>query len=575
MSNHDQTVHEQVPVSDVSVQTDFEPLHHSAVESVSLQTDIQISPRLYYEPASQQTHVEYDGIWDVPQSFMLIDDEGNIEASDSLIGIAENQSDSDKISENPWTENYFQTLAVSSISSESLASGNDMSDNNVFNFNEPLPVELVDGKPFSKFCFDTLLRELNFTHCFQNRKAIYYGQFPYHYSGGKHDARDIPSRSYLGSICSYLDVLFPDYEYNSVLVNFYENGQDYIPLHSDTEDCIEDDSYIITISLGATRTLMFHEVSTGNDIVSTDLQHGDVSIMSRRSQDHFKHEIVPDSSCSRSRISLTFRLIKPQVPQRHNSTSQRTDDIVDDVMSDIHSSDCGYVPYREHADLSDSLNRRHATRKPKLGKQNYHASQASATTPADQSQQDIETLYISSSLFRYLDASKLSSPDQRAKVFFYPGANSHQMVNRLLQDGEFQSINKKSVQQVFLLTGTNYVDSVCSGSLPISVAIDGIDEICFKLWTMCVNAQLHVVNILPRADKRKNDTVNKLNDSIIEICRTHGLNFIDTEYDVKLFSNNYGMRRSFYFRKGYDDVHLNRAGISRLGKHLKYLAHSM
>ena len=51
MSNHDQTVHEQVPVSDVSVQTDFEPLHHSVVESVSLQKDIQISPRLYYEPA--------------------------------------------------------------------------------------------------------------------------------------------------------------------------------------------------------------------------------------------------------------------------------------------------------------------------------------------------------------------------------------------------------------------------------------------------------------------------------------------------------------------------------------------
>ena len=90
LSNQDQTVQEQVLVSDVSVQTDLESLHHSVVESVSLQTDLQISPRLYYEPASPQTHVEYDGIWDVPQSFMLIDDEGNIEASDSLIGIAEN-----------------------------------------------------------------------------------------------------------------------------------------------------------------------------------------------------------------------------------------------------------------------------------------------------------------------------------------------------------------------------------------------------------------------------------------------------------------------------------------------------
>ena len=570
MSNHDQTVQEQVLVSDVSVQTDLESLHHSVVESVSLQTDIQISPRLYYEPASPQTHVEYDGIWDVPQSFMLIDEQGNIEASDSILGVAENQTD---CSGNPWIENYFQTLAVSSISNESLSSGNDILDDTVIDFIEPLPVELVDDKPFSKFCLDTLLRELNFTHCFQNRKAIYYGQFPYHYNGGKHEARDIPLGSYLESICSYLDVLFPDYEYNSVLINFYANGQDYIPLHSDTEDCIEDDSYIVTVSLGATRTLMFQEVSTGHDIVSTDLQHGDVSIMSRRSQDYFKHEIVPDSLCSYSRISLTFRLIKPQVPQRHDSTSQRMDDITDDGMFDNSSSDCGYVPYREHTYLSASLNPHHTAGKP--NKQNYHASQAFATIPPGQSHQDIETIYISSSLFRELDASKLSSSDQRAKVFFYPGANSHQMANRLLQDSEFQSINKKSVKQVFLLTGTNYVDSVSSGSLPLSTAIDGIDEICSKLWTLCVNAQLNVINILPRADNRKNNIVNKLNDAIIEICKTQGLNFIDTEYNVRLFSNNYGARRSFYFKRGFDNVHLNRAGITRLGKHLKYLAHHM
>jgi hypothetical protein len=64
-----------------------------------------------------------------------------------------------------------------------------------------------------------------------------------------------------------------------------------------------------------------------------------------------------------------------------------------------------------------------------------------------------------------------------------------------------------------------------------------------------------------------------LNNTIKEICRRHGLSFIDTEHDVTLFSVK-GFRKSSYFRCGFDDVHLNRAGILRLAKHLKFLAHN-
>ena len=544
ISNHDQTVHTQVHVSDVGIQADLEPLHHSQAESVSLQTDIQISPRLFYEPVSQQTEVEYDGTYDVPESFMLIDEEGRIEAPDSLLEIGKNQLDSDRNSENVWSENYYQTMAVSSISSISLIDGNDTCSNvSEINCNPPMPVELIDDRPFAKFCVKTLLGELNFTHSFQNRKAIYYGQFPYHYSGGKHDARSFPTSSYLENICSYMDVLFPNYEYNSVLVNFYENGQDYMPLHSDTEDCIEDESYIVTVSLGATRTLMFNDMSTGQDVMSTDLHHGDVSIMSRHSQDYYKHEILPDPSCSDSRISLTFRLIKPQIPQRHYGTPHKMGNFSDDI-SDSNTRDCGYVPYSEHKDQSEKY-----------------------------SQQCIDSLFISSSMFRGLDEAKLSSKDQKAKVFFYPGANSTQMMKRLMDDEGFKTIDKKSVKNIFLLTGTNYVDDVSSGVLPTRVAIKGINNICFKLWDMCVNAKLSVINILPRVNRQKNATINILNNSIKEMCRMHGFSFVDTESKVKLFSNN-GYRKSTFFRQGFDDVHLNKSGISRLGKHLKYIAHN-
>ena len=544
MSNHDQTVHSQVQVSDVGIQADLKPLHHSQAKSVSLQTDIQISPRLFYEPASPQTDVEYDGTYDDPESFMVIDEEGRIEAPDSLLENGKNQLDSDRSSENVWCENYYQTLAVSSISSASLIGCYDTcSDDSETNSSPPMPVELIDDRPFAKFCIKTLLRELDFTHNFQNRKAIYFGQFPYHYSGGKHDARSISTGSYLGSICSYMDVLFPNYEYNSVLINFYEDGQDCMPLHSDTEDCIEDESYIVTVSLGATRTLMFNEMSTGQDVMSTDLHHGDVSIMSRHSQDYYKHEILPNPSCSDSRISLTFRLIKPQIPQRHSGTPHKMGYFHDD-LSEANSSECGYVPYSEHKDQSERF-----------------------------SQQSIDSLFISSSMFRGLDEAKLSSEDQKAKVFFYPGANSTQMMRRLMDDEGFKTIDKKSVKNIFLLTGTNYVDDVSSGVLPTHVAIKGINNICFKLWDMCINAKLSVTNLLPRVDRRKNATINILNKAIKEMCRMHGHSFVDTESKVKLFSNN-GHRKSAFFRQGFDDVHLNKSGISRLGKHLKYIAHN-
>ena len=90
---------------------------------------------------------------------------------------------------------------------------------------------------------------------------------------------------------------------------------------------------------------------------------------------------------------------------------------------------------------------------------------------------------------------------------------------------------------------------------------------------MCINAKLSVINLLPRVDRHKNATINILNNAIKEMCRMHGHSFVDTESKVKLFSNN-GHRKSAFFRQGFDDVHLNKSGISRLGKHLKYIAHN-
>ena len=574
--------------------------------------------------SSNQANIEYDCIQNVPCSFMVTDTDGVVELSESLISLNIDGAGKE-ISVNPWENSFYDRISsassldastecpmasasssptclpkednfhdnvslVPSMSSNSNIHGSKTSlhvsrissvKNSLTDLRpmDHTPVELIEDAPFSKFSINMLLRELEFSHKFDNRSAVYFGEFDYKYHGGNHNARDIPPQSYLSSITSYLDVLFPAYEYNSALVHLYSSGKDYIPLHCDDEDSIADDSYIITVSLGASRVLQVRDISSNDVVARIKVKHGDVFAMSKASQMLYAHEIVPDSSISDPRVSITFRLIKGRkassneddlsaekeydAPHKEMSPRPLLRPTSTPIDSDLDSNESGYVPYPSVPEKSPpkqyfSINKSHLVN---------HRS-----PPHKSENQQIDTIYISSSMFRDLDPSLLSSSKQSAEVFFYPGANSTQMIQRLTQDPKFKNLEKKLVTKVFLLTGTNYVDPISSGLFKMDSAKQGINSICFRLWEIFTNAKLHIVNILPRVMKAKNKIVDELNDFIRHICRTHGLFFIDTELRNRLFSNG-SIRKDFYFRSRFDDVHLNRAGVARLGKHLKYFAH--
>ena len=504
---------------------------------------------------------------------------------DSLLvpGLEITSSDPHEPEENhvfsPTSLSTISSLTISEIGKSTIDSPfspSSLSSVSISTIDSPIrPFEMIKGNPFEKFCTDIFLRELDFSHKFTNRRSVYFGEFDYEYSGGKHKARDIPPNSYLASICSYLEVLFPDFPYNSALINFYGNGADYLPAHSDNEECIDEDSYILTVSLGSTRTMRFTDISSKSAVADIDLKHGDVMVMSKESQMIYQHELLPSSVDAGSRISITFRLINRPTCQ----TSTPTDEEVDQDPLDINSNEnCGYVPYKMHdpfpvrnrSPIYHQMRNQHTN--PSVS--NHNKSPRTRVTPPKNSNHKQDTLYISSSLFRHLNERKMSSIKHSAKVLFHPGANSHQMLTRMLQDNEFLSLDKAAIKQIFILTGTNYVDSLSSHTLNYDTAVRGINEICFKLWDIFVNAKINVVNILPRADRLKNNVVNELNRSIREMCRLHGLNFVDTESKNRLFSESSGNRKQQFFNDGYfDDVHLNVNGISRLSRHLKYLAH--
>ena len=414
------------------------------------------------------------------------------------------------------------------------------------------PYSLIPGHPFAEFDEGMLDREITYTHDLNNRKIKFFGDVPYKYSNIVHQPCSIPKDSYLLEIINRFKTLFPKFSFNSVLINKYANGFDHIPMHSDNEECIKPNSNIVTVSLGETRKINFQPIvhSHGSDL-SIDLQHGDVFVMSSKSQQLFRHGIPQDKS-KLVRISLTFR----------------------DLMW-------------PHTDPISILPPCPVTIDQSIEMGNSQQSRATIAEP----DQKVDTLYISSSMFADIDQTKLSSSNHSAAVFFYRGATAGGILHKLQHDPKFNDIDASDIKQVFLLCGTNNVDNILhvqrTNHSNINVDLANYDEYTFEktvldiqnlvnfLHNRNIKARINILNILPRASINRNRVINQLNQYLMNLCNQfERLTFINTEFKMNLFSSHDGFRKMTYFKQiGSDNVHLNRLGIVRLGKHLKYLSH--
>ena len=130
----------------------------------------------------------------------------------------------------------------------------------------------------------------------------------YHYSGAQ--AKTAPTTELPPVLAKVMKSVGEQckYQINSVLINHYAAGDDsYLPEHSDNESSIDPESFICTLSIGATRTLTFKEICTGDE---TTLNAEDNSLyhMSRNSQNFFTHRIDKTTGAG-ERYSLTFRCV--------------------------------------------------------------------------------------------------------------------------------------------------------------------------------------------------------------------------------------------------------------------------
>ena len=432
---------------------------------------------------------------------------------------------------------------------------------NVFSYdienNEVIePYSLLPGSPFNKFKLSDLEQSTIFSQTFSNRLTAHYGDIPYSYAGVTHKPCPISANKPLTILLSHLGIVLPSVKFNSVLITKYINGTKHLPYHSDNENEICDDSEIVTISLGESRSIKFRAVSTPNTELSVNLSHGQVFTMTKKSQSHFEHSIPKDYS-KHPRMSITLRYLKPS-----------------SLSSILH----------EH-DIQTPIEATHQPQSRIIADPNIVTCSPPINTNngifVDHQSKPI-TLYISSSMFRHLEADKLKSTTQDAHVFFYPGATAGQMLTRFQQDPKAGAVNSGLVTKILVLTGSNNVDGICqdnSGAVFERTTYE-INALVSHLRLTFTGASINLLNVLPRINYQRNLAINRINSFLQTLsCQHEEIVYVNTEFNRNLFSNMLGFRKNFYFMPASssipDNVHLNRAGIIRLAKHLKYVAHNM
>lgn len=93
--------------------------------------------------------------------------------------------------------------------------------------------------------------------------------------------------------------------FNSVLGNYYADGQQSMGYHHDNEPELGEQPCIASISLGAERPFRFRHITTGKTI-SLILPHGSLLVMHDTCQRDWQHALPPVKNVT-ARVNFTFR----------------------------------------------------------------------------------------------------------------------------------------------------------------------------------------------------------------------------------------------------------------------------
>lgn len=97
--------------------------------------------------------------------------------------------------------------------------------------------------------------------------------------------------------------------FNSVLLNYYRDGQDSVAWHSDNETVMGSHPVIASLSLGQVRPFDIRKKADHSEKYTIKLEHGSLLLMKGDLQAKWDHRIAKSSKTMGARVNLTFRKI--------------------------------------------------------------------------------------------------------------------------------------------------------------------------------------------------------------------------------------------------------------------------
>ena len=99
--------------------------------------------------------------------------------------------------------------------------------------------------------------------------------------------------------------------FNSVLANYYRNGNDSMGMHADNEPELGLKPTIASVSLGQTRRFTFKHINS-NETQRIALEHGSLLVMQGGTQSFWHHGINKSKTQLGPRLNFTFRSVIPK-----------------------------------------------------------------------------------------------------------------------------------------------------------------------------------------------------------------------------------------------------------------------
>ena len=135
---------------------------------------------------------------------------------------------------------------------------------------------------------------------------------PYYFSGKLHPAAPMPD-AFL-PLYEWTRECFSSEKFNQMLVNWYQDGNDYIGAHADAERDLVPHSPILSVSLGQERCFRVRSASDKAIVADVSMPDRSYIMMGGEMQSRYTHE-VPKVSGHKGkrmerRINVTFRSFK-------------------------------------------------------------------------------------------------------------------------------------------------------------------------------------------------------------------------------------------------------------------------